>query len=313
MPARRSEQDRLIVREFLTELDDLEQQVFWLIAEGMRYRAIAPILGIPVNEARKASRSSEQKRERFQLLYDTGRLCGYRSASIQALQRGELTSEELARRALAHLDACASCRAEHKTNAGRLGRSFRDQVAAVLPVPTLLGWTAWLRRPWLRAGSHLTGGVRERAAALIGVGGAGAKLTAGVATVAVVAGGTIGATRALDHQPRHTERHPATRSENSGTEALAAKPLVSPRDSTVRHAGPSHRRRSRSHVSVYVAANRVQPATGSAVAVSGTAEREFGPEGAAIASANTAATASSASGGNQEAVEREFGTPAARN
>jgi RNA polymerase sigma factor (sigma-70 family) len=39
-----SEQDRLIVKEFLTELDELEQRVFWLIAEGMlpRDRLRAP-------------------------------------------------------------------------------------------------------------------------------------------------------------------------------------------------------------------------------------------------------------------------------
>jgi RNA polymerase sigma factor (sigma-70 family) len=41
------DQDRLIVKEFLTELDEVEQRVFWLIADGMRYRAIAPILRIP--------------------------------------------------------------------------------------------------------------------------------------------------------------------------------------------------------------------------------------------------------------------------
>ena len=68
-------QDRLVVSEFLAELTELERRVFWLVAEGMRYRAIAPILDIPVNEARKASRACERKRARFQLLYDTGRLC----------------------------------------------------------------------------------------------------------------------------------------------------------------------------------------------------------------------------------------------
>ena len=65
-------QDRLIVSEFLTELSTIEQRVFWLQAEGMQYRAIAPALGIEVNIARNASRAVERKRERFQLLYDTG-------------------------------------------------------------------------------------------------------------------------------------------------------------------------------------------------------------------------------------------------
>jgi RNA polymerase sigma factor (sigma-70 family) len=213
------DQDRLIVREFLTELDELEQRVFWLIADGMRYRAIAPMLGVPVNEARNASRSCERKRERFQLLYDTGRLCGYREATIRSLQAGELTGDELARRAFAHLDACAQCRAEHKTNSRRLGRTFQDQLAAVLPLPALVGWTAWWRRPWPRTGSHTGGPLRERTAALVGAGGAGAKLTAGVATVAVVAGGTIGATQAM--------HHPATRPHQHLHGVLAYEPTVS--------------------------------------------------------------------------------------
>jgi hypothetical protein len=78
--------------------------VFWLIADGMRYRAIASALEIPVKRTRNASRSCERKRERFQPLYDTGRLCGYSAATIQALQGGEVTSEEVARRAFAHLE-----------------------------------------------------------------------------------------------------------------------------------------------------------------------------------------------------------------
>ena len=64
----------------------------------MQYRAIAPVLGIPVNEARNTARACERKRERFQLLYDTGRLCGYRAQTIQALQNGE-SDERGARRA----------------------------------------------------------------------------------------------------------------------------------------------------------------------------------------------------------------------
>jgi RNA polymerase sigma factor (sigma-70 family) len=211
-------QDRAIVSEFLTELTQLEQRVFWLHAEGMQYRAIAPVLGIATTEARNASRACERKRQRFQLLYDTGRLCGYRATTIQALQSGETRSEELAQRAFAHLDACPSCRAEHKTNAMRLRRSFRDQAAALLPVPALAGHLGWLTKLAIRTralqhrltdGSPLgQGAVRERAAALL-AGGGGAKLAAGAITIAVIAGGTIGATHALhDHPQAH---HPHTR------------------------------------------------------------------------------------------------------
>jgi RNA polymerase sigma factor (sigma-70 family) len=190
-------QDRMIVREFLTELDELEQRVFWLTAEGMRYRAIASALQIPVNQARNASRSCERKRQRFQLLYDTGRLCGYRAATIKALQGGEVASNELAARAFAHLDGCSSCRAEHKTNANRLGRTFREQLSAVLPLPALFARLASLRHPL--TGTIASGGVRERVAGTVGAAGAGAKLTAGAVTAAVIAGGTIGATHALEH------------------------------------------------------------------------------------------------------------------
>jgi hypothetical protein len=104
-------------------------------------------------------------------LYDTGRLCGFRAATIQALQGGELTDEELARRAFAHLDGCGHCRAEHKTNAKRLGRTFKDQLAGLLPVPALIGRLAWVRRS-LGDGVHAKGGVCERATALIGTGSA---------------------------------------------------------------------------------------------------------------------------------------------
>jgi RNA polymerase sigma factor (sigma-70 family) len=224
--------DRLIVSEFLTELSELEQRVFWLIAEGMRYRAIAPILQIPVNEARKASRACERKRERFQLLYDTGRLCGFRSHTILALQAGEQTSEELAQRAFAHLEGCAHCRAEHRTNARRLRRSFQGQAAALLPIPVLLGRLGWLARGRARALHErlvpytpppTNGGVRETAAALLAGGGVAAKLAAGVATVVVIAGGTIGATRALEHPPaRH--RHAAS----VGDVSTPARPPVLP-------------------------------------------------------------------------------------
>lgn len=207
-------QDRAIVSEFLSELTQLEQRVFWLHAEGMRYRAIAPVLGIATTEARNVSRACERKRQRFQLLYDTGRLCGYRATTIQALQSGERTSEELAARAFAHLDACATCRIEHKTNARRLRRSFRDQAAALLPpIPFITGRLGWLTRLDIRLRSlqhrlpFVQGGVRERAAALLAGGGVSGKIAAGVVTVAAIAGGTIGATRALEHPRAHHPRH----------------------------------------------------------------------------------------------------------
>jgi RNA polymerase sigma factor (sigma-70 family) len=302
------DQDRLIVREFLTELDELEQQVFWLIAEGRRYRAIAPILGIAVNEARNASRSCERKRERFQLLYDTGRLCGYRAATIHALRAGELTGDELARRAFAHLEACANCRAEHQTNAKRLGRSFGEQVAALLPLPALQGSLSWLHRPWSRAGAHVGCGVRERVAALVGAGGAGAKLTASVATVAVVAGGTVGATHVLEHHARtHRHRHVAAEPVRTETEARVVV-TPAPTRATAPRRARTHWRAPRPHRYVDMTRSRdqrqarsadTQPATG----------REFAPESAYGAGANAAQTTDHNVERGERAAEREFGTP----
>jgi hypothetical protein len=72
------------------------------------------------SEARKAGRSSESKRKHFQLLYELGRLCGLRAATIRALQNGEVTSEELAQRAFAHLAWCRHCRSKYNTNAKKL-------------------------------------------------------------------------------------------------------------------------------------------------------------------------------------------------
>jgi len=215
-------QDRLVVSEFLAELTELERRVFWLIAEGMRYRAIAPVLQIPVNEARKAARACERKRQRFQLLHDTGRLCGYRSHTIQALLAGEGASEELAQRAFAHLEGCAHCRAEHKTNARRLRRSFQEQAAALLPIPALAGHAGWLTRLDLRTrelhqrllpfgSAPGTGGIRERAITMVVSGGAAAKIAAGAATVAVLAGGTIGATHALETSRKASHRSASQR------------------------------------------------------------------------------------------------------
>lgn len=246
-------QDRLFVAEFLSELTELERRVFWLLSEGMRYRAIAPILEIGVNETRKAFRACERKRERFQLLHDTGRLCGYRSHTIQALLSGEGASERLARGAFAHLEACAHCRAEHKTNARRLRRSFQGQAAALLPIPALAARLGWLARLNLRARTvHQrlpygtppgTSGAREGAVAMLAGGGAAAKLAAAAATVAVIAGGTIGATHALQrNRPRHhqsTGRGASTPGQGAGAPSVPAGTAASTSISTAQRSGIS--------------------------------------------------------------------------
>lgn len=204
-------QDGRIVLEFISELAPLERQVYALEAEGLRYRAIAPILEVETNKARNASRSLASKQKRFQLLHDTGRLCGYRAPTIRALIAGERTSEELALAAFAHLDVCASCRAEHRTNAKRLKASFQQRAAAVLPVPALAGHLSVLTRVDLRLRTIVQrwlpetsvsagGGVRERVIAAAASSGVAAKLATGAATVAIIAGGTLGASPLRAHR-----------------------------------------------------------------------------------------------------------------
>ncbi len=143
-PAALAHEDRLIISEFLTELNPVEQRVFWLLSENMQYRAIATALGIPVNQARNTARSCARKREHFQLLYDTGRLCGYRARTIQALQNGEVTSEELAERAFAHLDELRAL--------PRRAQDERQPAAAQLPRPGRGTAATCVRRPSRLAG-----------------------------------------------------------------------------------------------------------------------------------------------------------------
>ena len=49
-------EDRLIVAEFMTELSELERRVFAWMAEGMRYRAIAPVLQISGQRGAQSAR-----------------------------------------------------------------------------------------------------------------------------------------------------------------------------------------------------------------------------------------------------------------
>jgi RNA polymerase sigma factor (sigma-70 family) len=294
-------EDRWIVSEFLAELSADEREVFSWLAEGMKYRGIAALIGMETNRARNAARSCERKREHFQLLYDTGRLCGFRAATIRALQSGEETNEEIAARAFAHLEGCAHCRAEHKTNARRLRRSFQGQAAALLPFPALVGHLGWLSRATLRArmlqhrllpdGAPFgSGGVRERAAALLAGGGATAKvIAAGVATVAVI-GGAIGATHVLEEAPL-THRHPTHASSVRAPAPLPAestlRPVLAP---TADATGTSRQRSPRASRHGRSAPGRVVSGTHPARAKSSSVQRE--PGGFAYLGVPAASTAS---------------------
>src|SRR6185312_14652148 len=206
-----AQQDRLIAVEFLAELDPLERNVFALKAERLQYRAIAAALGIPVNEARNAARSCERKRERFQLLYDTGRLCGYRASTIQAFAEGT-ASQEVETRARAHLHACTHCRAA----ATRPGSRLTQRLAAFLPLPVLL------RHPLRRLGARFAPSPASSSTSLL-AGTAGTKLGLVAALLAAVT--AAAALHTITEQHRYTRRQTAER-------ALPHKPIKRPNVTT---------------------------------------------------------------------------------
>lgn len=212
---------------------------------------------MPVNQARNTVAACERKRERFQLLHDSGRLCGYRATTITALLDGQATSQELAQLAIAHVAGCAQCRADHKTNAHRLRRAFQEHAAALLP-PILTGHLGGLSRSsvartlagrirpdWM---SLAQDGARERAAALLAGGGATAKLATAVITAAVIAGSTIAATHTPRHQrpPRaHALTRPVAAPLATRPVAFVQTPLAPFTGIAAQHA---HQRRSRAQL-----------------------------------------------------------------
>jgi RNA polymerase sigma factor (sigma-70 family) len=229
-------EDRLVVWEFLCGLDTEEREAFWLMTEGMSYTAIATAKGITPGQARRVYRSCERKREVFQLLYEKGRLCGYRAQTIEAMIAGEQTSDQLAEQAIAHVERCAQCRAQHATSAQRLRRSFARQAAAVLPIPALAGH-AWLLRLNLRTKSVLyrllpggsaiaTDTVRERATLLANSGPAGGQIIRATTALAVIAAGAIGGTHALEQQHHTSAHHTHRPARGAVSGSVSRRPLV---------------------------------------------------------------------------------------
>jgi RNA polymerase sigma factor (sigma-70 family) len=253
------DEDREIVAEFFAELTPREREVFPSVADGMRYRAIATALEIPVNEARNACRSGERKAERFMLLYESGRLCGYRARTITALLDGQTSSEELAGRAVAHLRHCARCRAEHHTNARQLERSFREQALALLPLPALAkaGWLRALLFDGCAVHVRLPGklmALRVRMAAgrvapSLSSSVGGVRLSLRLAAAAAVAAGTVSATHVLTQSGRPpAARAPAARASVARLSATRPAPAPLPGkphlSSTAHRESPAVRRRA---------------------------------------------------------------------
>jgi hypothetical protein len=207
-------QDELLLNELVRELTPFQRQVFEHASHGEKYKKIATTLGVPTAQARSATRACQSKGKTFLRLYESGRLCGYRTETIKAIQQGQSTSEQLAELAIAHLESCPQCRAEHRTNGARLRSRFNEQATALMPPALIVRWSLFTQgsrgRALTRFLPDTTAGrevLRERAGTLI-AGGVGAKLAVtALLSVAVVAGG-IGAIHVLEHHPQaHAERH----------------------------------------------------------------------------------------------------------
>jgi RNA polymerase sigma factor (sigma-70 family) len=211
--------DRQVISEFFAELTEQERRVFWLHAvEGLGYQRIAKVERLTQSQARGIMRGLERKRARFQILWQSGRLCGYRAQTIASLKHGQALTPQLTSSAVAHLAHCTQCRQEHQINAQRLRVAFQRQAAALivplLPAVTLRGrltrlvlrargipHEAWAAR-MLPEAQAATG---ERTAATILAGGAGAKIGAGLAAGLLFAAGALATHLTTHHQlPHHT-------------------------------------------------------------------------------------------------------------
>lgn len=212
-------EDQMIASEFIADLTDAERRVFVLVADGLSWRAIATSLGVPEADARSLTRACERKRERFVTLYETGRLCGYRSHTIDSLLSGEHLGELAVQQALAHLNRCRECRAEHHITGAELRARFDQGALALLPVPLLayshVSWLdrigALLQRPVRLMERFSTGNGTVRERAVEGAAG-GAVVVKAAITVGVIA--ITGAAIEVHHivAPAHRTHHSSERS-----------------------------------------------------------------------------------------------------
>lgn len=192
--------DRLELRDrfaraadLMADLDARERQVVAVMASyGVGPVPAARLLGLPLGEVRSAVRSANAKLDRVAAIAAAGRMCEFRSRAIAADAAGE-ASESDARLARAHVDACVPCgRVYRKLRREMRGREFqRAAAAAFLPGPAVaVAHGSWLDRLVVWAGQR-TGAPRvpsERAAEILGGGGALKAVAAGTAVVVAGAG-----------------------------------------------------------------------------------------------------------------------------
>jgi RNA polymerase sigma factor (sigma-70 family) len=241
-------EERCLIEEFIRELNPAEQGLLRLLAEGVSTRRLARRLGVPADQLYATKISYERKRENYTLLYSTGRLCGYRSHTIARLKERQQTSPELAQRAIAHLQGCPRCRAEHKITPRGLRLAFEQQAAALIPLPITLAHTSWLSRVlacskalrhphWktpLRASE-----AHARLATMLANTGPGARTAAPLALAALLTTGAIGAEHAFTHTSTPHRHHAAASHAASAAAFTAPEPGLPTQLSATTHQQPA--------------------------------------------------------------------------
>lgn len=183
--------------DWMAQLEEFERRVVAMMSvEGLRVKLAARALGEPVKTVLAASRSAERKLEQVAAIAAAGRMCDYRRPAILARAQGtaQARQEQFAK---AHLAACPACRSAYAEILREMSSPEfkRAASAAFLPPPfAVVAGHGWIERllgllPNNRVPSG--GATGERAAGLLGGGGA-VKVVA-ASTALVIAGAGVGA------------------------------------------------------------------------------------------------------------------------
>jgi DNA-directed RNA polymerase specialized sigma24 family protein len=212
--------------DFMTQLDQLEQQVISLMAiDGIGVKLAARRLRVPAKTVIAAVRSADQKLERVAAIASAGRMCQYRRPALLAQARGD-ASDQHAQKAKAHLAACGSCRVEFSELVREMrGRDYQRRASSAFLPPLPIAAHYGLADRFIGFVSHIrwpTSGSSDRAAGLLGGGGVALKAAAVGTAVIATSAGVIGLTQ---YKPGHVNRQMPIRAHQR---AIIASPSVLP-------------------------------------------------------------------------------------
>jgi DNA-directed RNA polymerase specialized sigma24 family protein len=228
--------DRLELRDrfaraadLMADLSPREREVVSAMATyGVGPIPTARLLHVPLGEVRSAARSASAKLDRVAAIAAAGRLCEFRFRAIAADAAGQASDRE-ARRARAHIQACAPCgRVYRRLRREMRGREWqRAASAAFLPLPAVsLGHVGSFGKIaiWLEQRlSSIPRGGGERTAEVLG--GAGLVKAAAAGTAIVAAGGAL--TGHIVHEiiaPTRLQHHARIKWHGDGRAGLAKTP-----------------------------------------------------------------------------------------